>query len=75
MSPETLRAAVAVPPLTGAGLRDARQALGLTQSELAAVLDLKGEGARRTIRRWEKDEWPVPWTVAVTIAALRQVAG
>lgn len=61
---QDLRDAAGVAPLDGAGLRETRKRLGLTQAELAALLDIK-EG--RTIRRWEAGEWPVPWTVAVTL--------
>lgn len=35
------------PPLTAQGLRDARQALGLTQAQLGAMLDTDAQSLRR----------------------------
>ena len=38
-----------------AEVKAARLAMGMTQTQLAAALELTGENGRRTIRHWETD--------------------
>ena len=40
--------------MTPADVKAARQSLGMTQTDLAAILRLGGDG-RRTVRGWESD--------------------
>jgi len=53
--------------MTPAQFKDARHALGFTQSELAESMQLGGDG-KRTVRRWEYGERPIPGPVAVLMA-------
>ena len=41
--------------MTAAEVRAHRQALGMTQSELAYALELAGENGKRTVRHWETE--------------------
>lgn len=54
------------------GLKSARRQLGLTQTELAARLDMGPNGAR-TIQRWELGKQPVPGPVATAIILLGRI--
>jgi DNA-binding transcriptional regulator YiaG len=47
-------------------LRAARLSLGMTQSRLAEVLQLAGNGSR-TVRRWESGASPIPGPVAMLL--------
>lgn len=53
-------------PVTGAVVRDARRVLGLTPTELAALLDLTDED----LARYEASEEAVPKTLALALFAL-----
>lgn len=46
-------------------LRSARKSLGLTQPGLRALL--RNTYSLRTIKRWEKGEYPVPGTVEMIL--------
>ena len=54
-------------PLTDAGLRVARERLGLTTEALAGLLGVH----ERTVRRWETGEAVVPEGVAADVADIR----
>ena len=55
--------------MTPEQVREARQRLGLTQSQLADVLRLGGDG-KRLVRRWEAGETRVSGPASVAIEAL-----
>ena len=57
---------------SASGLKYARRELGLTQTQLAARLDMGPNGVR-TIRRWELGEQPVPGPVATAIILLGRI--
>ena len=51
--------------------RQAREVLGMTQTELAYRVGIKpGRHMDRTVRRWEKGERKVPGSVAALIEML-----
>ena len=51
--------------------RQAREVLGMTQTELAHKVGVKpGKHMDRTVRRWEKGERKVPGSVAVLVEML-----
>lgn len=50
-------------------VREARQRLGLTQSQLADLLRM-GDNGKRQVRRWEAGETPVSGPASVAIEAL-----
>lgn len=52
--------------ITAKELARRREALGLTQSELAAALGM----GRRQIQRFEAGQWPAPALVVLAIEAL-----
>lgn len=52
--------------MTAAELREARQALGLSQAKMAARIGV----SRRMYCYWETGEWPVPETVALAVKYL-----
>ena len=52
--------------MTAAELRDARQALGLTQAKMAARLGV----SHRMYKYWEAGRWPVPETVSLSVKYL-----
>ena len=56
--------------MTGEEVREAREALGLTQDGLAAVLRIEGEYRRDTVRGWESGKRDVPGPAAVAIEFL-----
>ena len=56
--------------MTGEDVRKAREALGLTQDGLAAVLRIEGEYRRDTVRGWESGKRDVPGPAAVAIGFL-----
>ena len=41
--------------MTPAEVKAARLAMGMTQAQLAAALELTGENGKRTVRHWESD--------------------
>jgi DNA-binding transcriptional regulator YiaG len=59
-------AAAAAPKLTAAGVRSAREALGMDEAMLARLLDID----ERTVRRWERGENPIPTGVARELQAV-----
>ena len=51
--------------------RQAREVLGMTQTELAHKVGVKpGKHMDRTVRRWEKGERKVPGSVAALVEML-----
>ena len=51
--------------------RQAREVLGMTQTELAHKVGVKpGKHMDRTVRRWEKGERKVPGSVAALVELL-----
>lgn len=60
--------------MTPTQVRELRQALGLTQSELAAALRMGSEG-RRTIRRWETGEQAITGPASVALELLVTYCG
>ena len=51
--------------------RQAREVLGMTQTELAHKVGVKpGKHMDRTVRRWERGERKVPGSVAVLVEML-----
>lgn len=60
--------------MTPHDLRNARQALGLSQRGLAEALHLSKNGAR-TIRLWEKDGNTVPGPVRVAVELMLEKHG
>lgn len=50
--------------MTPSEFKSIREALGLTQSALASLFAMGGDGAR-TVRRWETGERSIPGPVAV----------
>lgn len=54
------------------GFKHTRHQLGLTQTELAARLDMGPNGAR-TIQRWELAKQPVPGPVATAVVLLGRI--
>lgn len=54
---------------TGKQLAKARQKLGMSLSDLADALRM-GMHGERNLRRWEKDEVPIPGAVCVAIEAM-----
>lgn len=57
--------------MTPGAIKAARKRLGLTQSGLAEVLRMGGNGGR-TVRRWEGGEIPITGPAAVAIELLVQ---
>lgn len=53
--------------MTPAELRDARESLGLTQTELAALLGVAGDG---TVSRWERGVRAIDGPVSVLLELL-----
>lgn len=51
--------------MTPAELKEARQSLGLSQSELAALCHVQSD---RTIRKWESGERDIPGPIIVLVA-------
>lgn len=56
--------------MTPKQLKSARKKLGLSARGLARALEMDGQWADRTIRRWESGELPVPGPVAVAVRLL-----
>lgn len=56
--------------MTPSEFRQAREALGLTQSELARALKMTGRDSARTIRKWENGNPPPPGPAQVAIELL-----
>lgn len=54
--------------MEGEALREKRIALGLTQAELAEILDVKPN----TVARWERGLLPVPRTVELAMATVER---
>jgi transcriptional regulator with XRE-family HTH domain len=53
--------------MTPADFRNARKALGLTQSQMAEALRLSTKNGSRSIRIWEKEGNTVPGPVQVAV--------
>jgi transcriptional regulator with XRE-family HTH domain len=51
--------------MTGEELKAARLHLEATQDAFAQALEVDG----RTLRRWERGEWPVPRVVSILVRA------
>ena len=60
--------------MTPADVKAARQALGMTSAELAAILRLGGSGAR-TVRGWESDAGKYRITGPATVALEALLSG
>ena len=58
-----------------AELKAARNALGLTQSGLAAILRMRGENAPDTVRKWERGVLDVPGYAIVIIDVALNIPG
>jgi transcriptional regulator with XRE-family HTH domain len=56
--------------IKGTDLRTRRRGLGLTQEDLAEVLDVTG----RTVQRWEAGDVPIPRTLDFALNALEALA-
>lgn len=55
--------------MTAEQFKKARVTLGLSQDDLAILLRL-GPNGKRTVRRWETGEVPVPGPVSLAVEAL-----
>lgn len=53
--------------MTPAELKSIRKALGLTQSQLAALLELSPKNGDRSVRVWEAEGATIPGPVAVAV--------
>ena len=60
-------------PLTGEEVREARETLGLTQQQLADVLELESQFSRDTVREWEAGRRQVTGPAGVAIRLLLQL--
>jgi DNA-binding transcriptional regulator YiaG len=56
-------------------IRRARQALGMTQSELAKALDLEGAWGKDTVRSWESGKRGITGPVRVALRFMLEKAG
>lgn len=52
--------------MTGEQVREARETLGLTQTQLAEAMRM-GPNGRRTVSRWEQDEVPITGPASVLL--------
>lgn len=52
--------------MTPRQIKEARRSLGLTQTQLAALLRM-GDSGKRQVRRWETGETPVSGPASVAI--------
>jgi transcriptional regulator with XRE-family HTH domain len=55
--------------MEGEKLKEKRTALGLTQAQLAEILDVKSN----TVARWERGLLPVPRTVALAMETVERM--
>lgn len=55
--------------MTPAELKSARQTLGLSARGLAQALGMSPSSGR-TVRRWERGDFPVPGPIAVALTGL-----
>lgn len=55
---------------TGKQLAKARKAMGMSLTDLADALRM-GMHGERNLRRWEKDEVPIPGAVCVAVEAMQ----
>lgn len=53
--------------MTGEEIKAAREQLGLSAAGLAAALKLPSRWSDRTVRSWERGEYPAPGPVVVAI--------
>jgi DNA-binding transcriptional regulator YiaG len=53
--------------MTPKQVRDAREELGLTQSQLGEALQLDGDNVDRTVRRWESGKSPITGPAATAL--------
>jgi DNA-binding transcriptional regulator YiaG len=56
-------------------VRNARQSLGLTQSEFASLLELEGKYGKDTVRSWESGKRPISGPARVAIRLLLERGG
>jgi DNA-binding transcriptional regulator YiaG len=56
--------------MTPAEMKEARQALGMTQKQLAEALELDGPYAKHTVRSWENGKRGIGGPVRVAIRLL-----
>jgi len=59
----------------GETVRAAREALGLTQQELADKLELEGNFGKDSVRNWEREKRPISGPSRVAIRCLLLLAG
>lgn len=52
-------------------LIDLRNAMSLTQAEMASLLRLSPQAGRKTIRDWEKGKRPIPGPAQVALELIR----
>jgi transcriptional regulator with XRE-family HTH domain len=62
-------------PWTGDQVRAAREALGLTQQELADALELEGKFGKDSVRNWEREKRPVSGPSRVAIRLMLEAKG
>ena len=55
-------------------IRDARRALGFTQSQMADALELEGRFGKDTVRSWESGKRPISGPARVAIRLLLEKA-
>jgi transcriptional regulator with XRE-family HTH domain len=59
----------------GETVRAAREALGLTQQELADALELEGNFGKDSVRNWEREKRPISGPSRVAIRSLLLLKG
>lgn len=59
----------------GETVRAAREALGLTQQELADALELEGSFGKDSVRNWERGKRPISGPSRVAIRLMVEKAG
>lgn len=61
--------------MTADEVREARDALGMTNRQLASCLGLDGEHAERTVRRWVHGQVPITGPAATAIQLMLRLKG
>ena len=56
-------------------IKSDREKLGISSSEFAKILHLKGQHAGHTVRRWELGEAPIPAYVGIVLDLALNVPG